>query len=238
MSKLSKYMDLKLTNLFERAFRKNKDQILKKIVSASSYDYLMNHLSGDIVVPYNTWSISPQGMMVIINHILINNVKTVVEFGTGISTVFLNNLSIKNGLNLKIISIDHDAKWQNTIKEKYKAPNVEYIHSPLNTKMKFKNEEFFWYDPEVLNKIDKQKTDLIIVDAPIGKNSHYERAGAFEFFKQELNRNNFSCFLDDIDQEALKEVMQHYYPNAKFYPGFAIAGSGNTYETEPVIFTK
>jgi hypothetical protein len=81
MSKIKTYLDLKLTNFFERAFRKNKEQILQKIVSASSYNYLMQHLSGGLALPYNTWSISPQGMMVIINHILINNVKTIVEFG-------------------------------------------------------------------------------------------------------------------------------------------------------------
>jgi len=238
MSKLSKYMDLKLTNFFERGFRKNKEQILQKIVSASAYDYLMNNLSGNVVLPYNTWSISPQGMMVIVNHILINDVKTIVEFGTGISTVFLNNLSIKNNLNLKIISIDHDAEWQKIVKEKYGAKNVEYIHCPMTSKLKFKKEEFFWYDLDILKNIDKQKVDLMIIDGPVGSNSFYERAGAFEFFKDKLHQNNFSCFFDDTGDAPLKEIMQHYYPNAKFYPTFSIAGLGNKYETEPVIFTK
>lgn len=238
MSKLSKYMDLKLTNFFERGFRKNKEQIFKKIISASAYDYLMNNLSGELVIPYNAWSISPQGMMVIINHILVNDVKTIVEFGTGISTIFLNNLSIKNNLDLKIISVDHDAAWQKKIKEKYNATNVEYITCALNSKMKFKNEEYTWYDISNLQKIEKQKVDFVIIDAPIGNNSLWERAGAFEFFKQELNRSKFSCFLDDTNQTKLKEIMLHYFPDAKLYADFSIAGLGNTYEAEPVIFIK
>lgn len=231
-------MDLKLTNFFERAFRKNKEQIFKKIVSASSYEYLMNHLSGDLVLPYNAWSISPQGMMVIVNHVLVNNVKTIVEFGTGISTVFLHNLSVKNNLGLKIISVDHDAAWQKTIREKYKAEQVEYIQCPVNRKMKFKNKEFLWYDEAPLKGIDRQKTDLVIVDAPIGTGSPYERAGAFEFFKDELSRKNFSCYLDDTNAAALKEIMLHYLPSAKIYPDFSIAVHGSAYEAEPVIFTK
>ncbi len=231
-------MDLKLTNFFDRAFRKNKEQILKKIVSASSYEYLMNQLSGDIILPYNAWSISPQGMMVLINHVLVNEVKTIVEFGTGISTIFLNNLSVKNNLGLQIISVDHDATWQNKIKQYCKAGQVEYLHCALSSPMKFKNHDFMWYDHEVLKKINRQKTDLVIIDAPIGSGSPYERAGAFEFFKQEFPRKNFSCYLDDTNQAALKEVMLHYFPEAKLYPDFGIAGLGNLYEAEPVIFTK
>lgn len=238
MSKISEYLDTKLTNFFERGFRKNKEQILKKIVSAASYDYLMNNLSGNIVLPYNSWSISPQGMMVIVNHILVNDVKTIVEFGSGISTIFLNNLSIKNNLNLKIISVDHDAAWQNSLKTKYKADQVEYLQCPLNTRMKFKDIEFLWYDADALKKIDRQKTDLVIIDAPIGNKNIYERAGAFEFFKQEFGRSNFSCYLDDTNNPPFKEIMKHYFPEARFYPDFSIAGLGNTYEAEPVIFTK
>jgi len=238
MNSLSKYLDLKLTNFFERAFRKNKEQIIKKIVSASSYDYLMNHLSGDMVLPYNTWSISPQGMMLIVNHILVNDVKTIVEFGTGISTIFLNNLSIKNNLNLKIISIDHDANWQNLIKEKYKAEHVEYISCDLNKIVKFKSKEFLWYDHNALKHINKQKTDLLIVDAPIGSKSDYERAGAFEYFKDEFERKNFSCYLDDTNHPPIKEIMQYYFADARFYADFSIAGLGSSYEIDPIIFAK
>lgn len=238
MNKLSKYLDSKLTNFFERGFRKNKDEILKKIISASSYDYLMSNLSGGMALPYNAWSISPQGMMVIINHILVNDVKTIVEFGTGISTVFLHNLSLKNNLNLHIISVDHDAEWQQTIKLKYKASGVEYINCPLNKSMLFKNNSFKWYDPEGLKNINLGNTDLLIIDAPIGNSSPYERAGALEFFKQEISRSNFSCYMDDTNHPALKEIMQHYFPNARFYPNFSIAGLRLAYEAEPVIFTK
>ena len=160
MSKIKTYLDLKLTNFFERAFRKNKEQILQKIVSASSYNYLMEHLSAGLALPYNTWSISPQGMMVIINHILINNVKTIVEFGSGISTIFLNNLSLKNNLDLKIISVDHDATWQNTIKEKYNVSAVEFIACNLNNTLKFKDNNYLWFDGEALKHIKKETIDL------------------------------------------------------------------------------
>lgn len=238
MSKLPKYFDQKLTNLFERASRKNKDQILRKIVSASSYDYLMNQLSGEIVLPYNSWSISPQGMMVIVNHILVNDIRYIVEFGTGISTVFLNNLSVKNKLGLEIISVDHDAAWQNTVREKYRADQVKYICCPLTQRVKFKEHGFTWYDHAALKQIDKQKTNLLIVDAPIGKTSLYERAGAFEFFGSELNRPDFSCYLDDTNEAHLKEIMQHYLPRARFYQDFSISGLDHSYEAEPVIFIK
>lgn len=238
MNKIPSYFDLKLTNFFERGFRKNKEQIMRKIVSASSYDYLMAELSGGIVLPYNAWSISPQGMMMIINHILVNDVRYIVEFGTGISTVFLNNLSVRNKLDLKIISVDHDAKWQDTVRNKYGASNVEYICAALNSPMTFKGHSFSWFDTQTLKTIGLKETDLVIVDAPIGNGSVYERAGAFEFYKSELGRKNFSCYLDDIDHGPLREIMSHYFPDARFYPTFSIAGLGHAYEAEPILFTK
>jgi hypothetical protein len=235
---MKKYLATKIENIFTRGLRNNHDQVLKKMVSTSSYNYLMNNLSGGMVLPYNIWSISPPAMMVIVNHILINNVKTIVEFGTGVSTIFLNNLSIKNNLNLKIISVDHDLNWQNIIKEKYKVDGVEFIHAPLASVMKFKGNEYNWYDVSKLNAINKSEVDFIIIDGPIGTQSPYERAGAMEFFINEKNRANFSCFLDDINQGVLKDVMSYYFPYAKFYSEFGIAGSGLLYEIDPVLFIK
>ena len=96
MGKLFTIVDNSTGKIISRFIAKNQGLILQKITSQASYNYLMSHLSGDMIIPYNSWSISPRAMMVIINHILINDVKDIVEFGTGISTIFLNNLSKKN----------------------------------------------------------------------------------------------------------------------------------------------
>lgn len=227
-----------INNFYTRIYRNKGDQVIKKMISTSSYNYLMNNLSGGMVLPYNIWSISPTAMMVIINHILINNIKTIVEFGTGVSTIFLNNLSIKNNLDLNIISVDHDLYWQNIIRNRYKADRVDFIHAPLTTVMKFNGNEFNWYDVSKLNGINKSNTDFIIIDGPIGNKSPYERAGAMEFFKNVKDKSTFSCFLDDTNQDALKDVMCYYFPDAKFYTDFGIAGSGLLYEIDPVLFLK
>lgn len=235
---MKRYIDSKLINFVTRGFRKNQDQLLKKMVSVSSFNYLMDHLSGGKVLPYNIWSISPSAMMVIVNHILINDVKTIVEFGSGISTIFLNNLSKKNKLGLKIISVDHDENWQKIIKEKYEVDEVTFVHCPLSTKMTYEGNEYQWYDVTKLNGIQKESIDFIIIDGPIGSVSPYERAGAFEFFKSELSRPSFSCFLDDTNQGRLRDVMASYLPEARFYAEFGIAGSGVKYEIDPVLFVK
>lgn len=238
MNKFSRYLDEKLINFFERGFRKNREQLLRKAISASSYNYLMSELSGGLVLPYNAWSISPQGMMTIVNHILVNDIRYIVEFGTGISTVFLNNLAIKNKLDLKIISVDHDEAWQNSIKNKYNVTRVDFVCAPLSGQMSFKTHSFPWFDTAALSVIDRSLTDLVIIDAPIGNSNPYERAGAFEFYRNELKRANFSCYMDDSNDLPLREVMSFHYPDARFYPNFSIAGAGRVYEAEPVIFTK
>lgn len=212
--------------------------ILQKISSGASFNYLMNNLSNGLIIPYTSWGISPRTMMVIINHILINDIKNIVEFGSGTSTIFLNNLSKKNNLSLSITSVDHDQNWQKNIKEKYNVDHVNFVYAPLNNAMKFKSSKFNWYATEALKGIDKLNVDFIIVDGPIGENSPYERAGAFEFFKSELNRKNFSCLLDDTNVKACKEIMNHYCPGAQDYSEFCISGAGIKYGIEPVLFRK
>lgn len=235
---MKRYIDSKLINFVTRVFRKNQDQLLKKTISASCHSYLTNHLSGGLVLPYNIWSISPPAMMLIVNHILINNVKTIVEFGSGISTIFLHNLSEKNKLGLNIISVDHDANWQGIIRDKYGAGSVNFVHCPLSTAMSFEGNAYQWYDVSKLAFIEKNNVDFVIIDGPIGNKSPYERAGAFEFFKAELSRESFSCFLDDTNQGDLRAVMASYLPEAKFYGEFGIAGAGVRYEIDPVLFVK
>ena len=238
MGKLFTALDKGTGKILSRSVEKIQGLILQKVSSAASFNYLVNQLSDGLIIPYNSWSLSPRAMMLIINHILINDVKNIVEFGSGISTIFLNNLSKKNNLRLNIISVDHDDNWQKTIKEKYNVAGVNFVHAPLKSTMKFKNSDFTWYDNEVLKAIDKSNVDFVIVDGPIGKKSPYERAGAFEFFRSELERKNFSCFLDDTNVKELKEIMNHYYPGAQDYTEFCISGSGVKYEVEPVLFRK
>jgi hypothetical protein len=238
MGKFLRTVDNSTGRIASRIIDKIQGIILQKINSQASYNYLMNHLGNGMIIPYNSMSISPRAMMVIINHILINDIKTIVEFGSGISTIFLNNLSKKNNLSLNITSVDHDGSWQKKIKEKYNLEQVKFIHAPQKGVIKFKGSDFIWYEQTAMGGIDKSAVDFVIIDGPIGEKSLYERAGAFEFFKSELNRKSFSCLMDDTNFKELKEVMAQYCPQATVYQDFSIYIPGNKYNIEPVLFAK
>jgi hypothetical protein len=238
MNKIGKIFDKTIGKILTRYLNRSENLMLQKSVSAAYYNNLLTNLSNGKVLPYNSMSISPSAMMLIVNHILIHDIKYIVEFGTGISTIFLNNLSKKNNLDLKIISVDHDADWQKKIKENYDLEFIEFVHAPLINNSKFRESEHKWYNMDKLNSIEKSKVGFVIIDGPLGAESPFERAGAFNFFKDELNRPDFSLLLDDTNLPELEKIMEFYCPGSRKYNGFTVFGKGFKYYVDPVLFTK
>jgi hypothetical protein len=237
MNTFTRLIDATIGKLFIRYITKS--QIHEKTISAAHFNYLTSQLSNGKILPYSAMSISPLAMIYIINHILIHKIQYMVEFGTGISTIFLNNLITKNNLRIKIISIDHDINWQATIKNEYQLNNIEFIHAPLNSVNSFNGIQYNWYNLDCLQCIDKSKVEFVVIDGPIGIDSPYERAGAFEFFKNELERENFSILLDDSNYPALREIMNKYLNSVYIDMGtFSMHLKGFKYNINPVLLCK
>lgn len=172
-----------------------------------------------IIKTYLPWSdsaIRPVVLQKIINDIILNNRKTIVECGSGISTLYIAKIlksnSAENGM---IYSIDHDEEWikilQKYIYDLEIDSNVKLIHAPLKP---FKNDfkSVHWYDQVILtNEIKSTNIDQLIVDGPPAYNKviEYSRYPVISFFKEKLS-NNFSVFLDDTDRNAENKIIKEW----------------------------
>ena len=164
-------------------------------------------------LPYSKSSLNYSSLSSLLNDVVINNRTSIIEFGGGISTVYLAKLASITESNIKITTVDHDEVWIGLLKKILEKEGVsEYvnlIHSPLveSKKSLAKNK---WYNEEIVKKnIEGLKFDQVIVDGPLAyqKAIQLSRYPALLFINEFLNENN-AVFLDDTDRKGEKEIIK------------------------------
>ncbi|MDI9257572.1 class I SAM-dependent methyltransferase [Flavobacterium sedimenticola] len=142
----------------------------------------------------------------IANDIVINNKKSILEFGAGISTIIIARLIKMNNLNATIVTIDESAEWILIVKKLLQDENLEgivtFIHAP--TVKSSEMERSFEYDGNIVNeKLANKKFDLVLIDGPIGWSSkkRYSRVSNIKYFINNLDEN-FTIFIDDTNRKG------------------------------------
>lgn len=194
------------------------------LVNSVSYHELSKHMNADILayaqlskllgdqyIPITEYSLRPYTIAHILNDIIINKRKIIVEFGSGISTIFINHLNKKYNLDIKLFSIDHDQSWQHTLRKLYLNKNddsVDLIHAPLGPTKNGVKDEQLWYEEQIVNqKLANIKADLIIIDGPPGgEQNEYARYPAIEIVKNNLNIEGI-VLVDDISRVQEKKIV-------------------------------
>ena len=152
-------------------------------------------------------------LAVILNDILINNRRQIIEFGSGISTLAIANLIKKNKLECNFISVEDNEEWFQYLKsfltrndlQKY----VNIIFAPLK-KNSLALENNLWYSDEVLqNNISSDfKFSLAIIDGPAAwkPKIRFSRYPAVPYLVNILSEES-SIYLDDTNRKGEKEIM-------------------------------
>ncbi|MDN5214505.1 class I SAM-dependent methyltransferase [Fulvivirgaceae bacterium BMA12] len=186
-----------------------------KINNVYSLGLLQNLLVDFPFVPYTKFGLNPTGLLFIINDILINNRKYIIEFGAGVSTIVIARLIKKNSLNTRLISVEHDEGWlemiANTLQKEKLSQNVKPIYAPLS-ECDLSINGMKWYNTKTLdNYIADQKFDAIIVDGPpsYSKEIMFSRYPAIPYLKDKLN-TNIAIYLDDVEREGEREILKKW----------------------------
>jgi hypothetical protein len=155
-------------------------------------------------VPWSRAAVSPTFLLHIINEIAINRRVSIIEFGCGISTIYLSSFYSLN--NIRIISIDEDQEWaanvESMLRSKKFKNNVELYHVPREPVANG------WYSRGKMEDIvGSTMFDLVIVDGPSAYSSMHRssRREAGYFLKKHLSAS-CSIFLDDTGRRAEKEI--------------------------------
>lgn len=149
--------------------------------------------------PLRGWAVSPDALLIMVNHVLSKKPKTVVEFGSGSSTIAIG--SLVNDYGGKVISFDHDQNYSNETKTALRKVNldkcVDVRYRPLgNTKIGKKSH--IWYS---LKDSDIPKSiHMVFVDGPPESTQKLARLPAMNAIYPQLI-SGASVFVDDFDRE-------------------------------------
>ena len=131
------------------------------LVQLSSYNHTYPMPFG------GSWALTPDAAVVLAREIALNRPQTIVELGSGVSTVLIGRMLKQAGAG-KLFSLDHDAGWAAETRRHIEAgalqDHVVVLDAPL-AKQTFGGQEFNWYQvPEQLRQAGS--IDLVIVDGP------------------------------------------------------------------------
>jgi len=214
-----------------------------KIDDAYALSLLQPLMIGYPFIPFTTASLRPFCLAHMLNDIVINGRKNIIEFGSGLSTILFGRLIRRNRLGAMIFSVEHNAGWAGELKNILDMEDlgdiVRVVHAPLGEyPLAVSGSE--WYDVEKLaGAIGDRRFDMMIIDGPPAweKGNGQARYPAFPFMKDRMAQR-YSIYLDDVNRIGEQTVLQRWEEESGL--GFRITGKslayyycGEAYFTEP-----
>lgn len=145
---------------------------------------------------------------VLLDLIYQNKPKTIVELGSGVSTLIMAYVVKKLSLG-KIYSFDHEERFAQQTRDLLKQHDLQdyakVIHAPLK-QQSIQHKSCTWYDIQDLQGIDT--VDLLIADGPPAQTQKWARYPAFPFFRNRLNKNSVVVLDDTHRKEELQIAKQ------------------------------
>lgn len=183
--------------------------VFRDVRSTRSLSMLSPLIGGWSYLPITDWAPGPEFYVHICNDIIINQKHSIVEFGSGITTILMARLLARNDLDAKIISIDHDETWQKIVHHCCKADNIaqyiQFICSPI-----VEEGQYSWYAPSKIQLPPDFVADTVVVDGPIGVTT-MARYGAIPFIKKYLSKDSYTIYLHDTDRPDEQKVLRAWH---------------------------
>lgn len=208
--KINGYVDGKLQKQYKK--QRTVDQIAFNYV-------LLNQLFADtsFYLPLTTWSMSPSTITHVLNDIVVNERKGIIEFGSGASTLFIAKLLKTNNIKASFFSVESNLEWSKQVEKQLNilelTSYVTMINAPINSvdSSLALGKQKLWYDVGVLNQNLKSEyaIDLVLVDGPFGGLTCNSRFSAIPYLKDKLSLN-YTIFLDDIDRNDELNILEEW----------------------------
>lgn len=164
-------------------------------------------------LPFNGGALRPICISYILNEIIINQRKNILEFGSGLSTILIARLLKKNNLEAQIITIEHNNEWANIIHEYLVNENLLKYVTIIRTDLKEIETPLGnvnWYDYDIIsNALNDKKIDLLIIDGPLANTEKikYSRSPAL-FEMNKYLASDFCILLDDANRKGEKDLIR------------------------------
>jgi predicted O-methyltransferase YrrM len=161
-------------------------------------------------MPWNGGALKPSALAFVLRQVDLLELRTVVELGSGISTVFL--ASALRSIGGTLVSVEHDPEWVRRTRrmlafEDFGEDLVRVLEVPLLDQ----SDGLRWYDGAPLAPLLRQPIDLLLVDGPPAQDParRGDRYPAAGFFIPALHRQSL-VVLDDVWRPGEAEIVKRW----------------------------
>jgi len=178
---------------------------------ATAWQVLRPLLERRPYLPWTDWALRPAALVAVLNEIVLAKRETIVELGSGVSTVVIGRLLAERGGALT--SLEHDPDWATVVRSQLEREDlestVELLVAPLDAHPEAW-EDAPWYSAEMIAMLPST-INLLLVDGPPGhgEGMAHSRYPALPALAGRLSPNAL-VVLDDADREPEQEIVERW----------------------------
>lgn len=166
------------------------------------------------------WALTGDSAAILAREALVRKPETILELGSGVSTLILGQILKKNGRG-RLLSVDHDPMWANQTRRYVEFLGLQDVVTVVDAPLKrlaLGNQTVEWYDiPQ--SSLDTLGTiDLLVVDGPPQDkdNPMQARYPAFPVLREHLSPHAV-VFVDDANRATESTMVERWQTE---YPGW------------------
>ena len=188
--------------------RREQDAGYHQIESHTGLMTAMN-LKSPLPAMRKTWSIAPDSAAFLVRTIADHRVRTVLECGSGISTVLVAQ-ALERIDQTAFTSLEQDPEYLDEtlslLRSEGLEDHVDLVLAPLKETI-IEESAWQWYDDDFVK--DLPSLDLVIVDGPPHRTGPLARYPALPIVASKLNKGAL-IFLDDARRGEEREVLRRW----------------------------
>lgn len=197
-------------------------------------DLLRLQRYADLLAPGSTrlpglghWAVTPGTLVTVLDEVYARPADvTVLECGSGSSTLFVALALAERGLGGHVVALESDAVYAEATREQLRQHGVDsyatVVDAPLVEQELAGCGQRLWYDLSGLPALTG--VDVLFVDGPIGGTSRLARFPALPVLGDRLNAGAL-VVLDDTDRVDEKEILRLWGSRAAGEPALVVESS-------------
>jgi predicted O-methyltransferase YrrM len=168
-------------------------------------------------LPVNDWSIHPDLGALLIAMFQERRPQTVIELGSGFSTILMGHCLRSLGSGMRLITLEHNPQYYEATLQALQQHGLEDTVSlrlaPLQS-YPFGKRMLLWYDVKLLEDIEA--IDFLLVDGPPGDIQPGSRYPAMPLLYDKL-ASKVTVIMDDYHRQTERDIVRFWLQQ---FPGF------------------
>ncbi|ABL84080.1 MULTISPECIES: class I SAM-dependent methyltransferase [unclassified Nocardioides] len=190
--------------------KKERDQVAKRVQDITNLFDMVPIRAG--IPPLGLWTASADLLVALVDRFVETRPATVVEGGSGVSTVVLALAAREHGIATRIVALEHDPDWADSTRRLLARHGVaEYAEvrvAPLGP-TSLPDHHTPWYDESAL--ADLSEVGLVLVDGPPEGTGPRARYPMVPLLRDRLART-CTIVVDDTSRPGDADVVDRWRP--------------------------